>query len=128
MSLETELRARLAADAGVSALVAARIYPLRLPQTPVYPALTYRRVSGLGVHNLSGAAGRGRSRIQVDCWAETYLGAQALAAAARASLDGFNGTLVTLRAVIFRENELDDFEDAPELYRVIQDWRISHDD
>ena len=107
MSIETEVRTRLTSDGTVSGLVSTRIYPKRLPQNPTYPALTFGRVSGVRLHNLAGVAGRGTPRIQIDSWAKTYLGAQALAAAVRASLDGFNGTLTTIKATIRIDNEID---------------------
>lgn len=128
MSLESELRARLIADGGVAALISARVYPLILPQAPTYPALTYQRISGPRLHHLTGSSGRGVARIQTDSWAETYAAAQALAAAVRAALDGFDGLLSTLRAVVRLENERDLYEGTPEIYRVTQDWRVQHTD
>lgn len=130
MTVETEIRARLAADGTVSGLVGTRIYPLRLPQAPTYPAISYRRVSGVRLHDLDGTSGRGMPRIEIDSWADTYVGVQALAAAIRQSLDGFNGTLTTIKAVIKLDNELDLSEDEPEpdIYRIMQDYRVTHDE
>lgn len=126
MSIETEIRARLVADGTVGGLVGARIDPLILEQNPTYPAITYQRISGRSLRTLAAAADRIESRIQVSSWAETYLGALALADAVRASLDGFNGTLTTLDAQIFLELQLDDFEEVPRVYRVIQDYAVLH--
>lgn len=124
MSLETEVRARLAADGAVAALVGTRITPILLPQAPTYPALTYQRISGPRWQVLEGPGGGETARLQIDAWAASYLAAQGLAAAVRGSLNGFIGTLATLRVAIRLDNERDDFEDAPEVYRVIQDYRI----
>lgn len=128
MSIETEIRTRLAADATVSGLVSTRIYAVKLPQKPTYPAVTYSRVSGERLHNLGGTSGRARMRLSISSWATTYVGAQALAAAIRASLDGFNGTLTTIDAVILIENEIDLSEDEPnpDLYRILQDYMVNH--
>jgi hypothetical protein len=126
MSLETEVRARLAADGTISGLVSTRIFPLMLPQNPTYPALVFRRISGPRMHDLQGSIGRGTARLQIDSWATGYLGAQALAAAVRSSLDGFTGMLTSLHAVIKLDNEIDDYDDDADKYRVIQDFRIIH--
>lgn len=126
MTIETETHARLAANGTISGLVSTRIYPLILPKSPTMPALVYHKVSGPRVHDLDGASGRALPRIQIDSWADTYTGAQALAAAVRGSLDGYNGLLTTIRATFKLDNEIDDYEEDTKLYRVIQDYIISH--
>lgn len=129
MTIETEIRARLVADSTVSGLVSARIYPLVLPQSPTYPAITYHRVSGVRLHHLGGVSGRAVPRISFSMWAQTYTGCQALAAAVRQSLDGFNGTLTTIKALIEIENEFDLFEDEASengVFRIVQDYFCSH--
>ncbi len=126
VSLETELRTRLASDGTISGLVSTRIYPIKLPQNPTYPALVYRRISGPRARHLTAASGRGDARIQVDSWATSYVGAQALSAAVRSSLHGFIGTLTTLDVAITLANEIDDYDEDAEKHRVIQDYTISH--
>jgi hypothetical protein len=127
MTIETELRARLAADATVAGLVVARIYPIVLPQKPTYPAITYSKVSGERLHTLAGAAGRAMPRISISAWSDVgYASVQTLAAAIRASLDGFNGTLTTIQTNIILDNEIDFYEDDTRVYRILQDYRLSH--
>ena len=126
MTLETELVTRLNADGTVSGEVGTRIYPVKLPQDPTYPAITYNRVSGVRLHDLDGTAGRATPRLSINSWAATYAGCQTLAAAVRASLDGFNGTLTTIKCVISLENEIDLFEQDVSIYRILQDYFVSH--
>ena len=104
MSLETELVTRLEDDAGVGAVAGDRFYPIILRQNPTLPATVYRRISGPRLQNLTGNAGRGTARIQFDHWSKTYVEAQALAAAVRESLNGFIGTLTTLKVVCRLDN------------------------
>ena len=78
------------------------------------------------LNNLAGVSGRATPRISVNSWAGTYVGCQTLAAAVRASLDGFQGTLTAIKAVITLENEIDLFEDEVEVYRILQDYFVSH--
>lgn len=137
MSIETAVANYVITDGTVAGLVVARIYPLRLPQNPTYPALVFRRVSGPQLHNLAGAAGRATPRLQIDCYAETYLEAKDLAAAVKARLDGYRGTMDTADspAVTFTvdtcklENSLDfDESDVPNktLHRIAQDYIVNH--
>lgn len=132
MTVESEIVARLEVDGAVTALVGsgddARIYPVLLPQDPTYPAVTYQRVSGARLHNLAGTAGFAMPRLSINCWSRTYGEAKSLAAAIRASLDGFDGTLATIRATIKIVNEIDlpEQEPKPDVYRILQDYTVNH--
>lgn len=126
MSIESELVSRLEDDAGVGAVAGDRIYPTKLPQDPTYPALTYFKVSGPREYDLSGPTGWARARYQIDCWGDDYGDAHSLAAAVRASLSGFNGTLTTLHATIKLDNERDDYDEDARKNRVIQDYTVLH--
>ena len=81
------LRAALVADAGVKAITT-RCYPVRQPQKPTYPLILYMQVSGWREQTLTGPAGQGRPRFQVEAWAETYEGVQVLSEAIKTALDG----------------------------------------
>jgi hypothetical protein len=126
MTIQDELFTRLKDDAGVSAIVGTGIYPVRLPQNKSTPALVYTQISGPRLHDLGGASDRAMPRFQVDCWADTAAAAKSLADAVRASLNGFNGTLTTIKATIRLDNEQEDYDDGAKLYRVIQDYRLNH--
>lgn len=130
MSVELEIRTRLVADSAVAALVkvgsVSRIYALFLPQNPTLPAITYQRISGPRIQELNAATEWGRARIQYDCWADTYLGAQALAAAVRRSLNGHVGKLATLKVGIRLDNERDLYEDELNIFRISQDYMVVH--
>lgn len=127
MTIEADLRALLVADTTVSGMVGTRIYLARLPQDPTYPAITFSKVSGPRVHTLAGRGGRARPRLSVHCWAESDVGAKALANAVRAVLDGFNGTTNSGRRTTFLiDNEFDLYDDEADVYRVVQDYRASH--
>jgi len=127
VTVETDIRTRIVADGTISGLVATRVYPLVLPQKPTYPAIRYGRISGPRSQLLDGPSEWGFARVEYDSWATSYTGAQTLAAAVRSSLNGFIGTLSGRSVVIRLENERDDFEEADELYRVIQDYIVLHE-
>lgn len=93
MSIASDLRAFLLEDSTLAGLVSERIYPDVLPQNPTLPAITFGWAGGMRFHHLTGASGLSGPRIQFDCWATTYLGAEAVYEALRLALDGFQGDI-----------------------------------
>lgn len=126
MTIETGIFDLLSNTSAVSTLVSARIYPLRLPQDPTYPAITYRRISGVRINNLLAASGRAHPRFQIDCWGSTITSARAVATAVRQALNCYRGLMDDVTASVHIENEIDLDEDDAKVYRVSQDYFISH--
>ena len=130
MSIKAAIFSILSNDAGVAALVTARIYPAQAPQRVTAPFITYRRISGPRDHTLSGPTGLTRPRFEFSCWATTDDGAEALAAAVRAALANYSGTVV---GVVIHYTKIDGERDLPfesslQFYRVAVDVIISHDE
>ena len=140
MSLVTDIRTFLLADGTISGLVGTRIFPLKLPQAPTFPAITYQMISGGRSHTYGGAVGLASPRFQFDCWGATYLQAEALAEALRIRLDGFSGAMgaspSTVVQGVFFQDERDLYEDGADLgtgsgagvYRRSIDYFISHEE
>ena len=127
MSLETALRTFVLADAAVTSLAGTRMYPRKLPQTPVLPAIVYQRIDTRRMHDMAGPDGLPRPRFQVTCWASNVGDAVTLAAAVRGRLDGYRGAWgdVTVGSCLcVGESDADD----PETGRVgvRQDYMIQH--
>jgi len=106
-------------DATVAALVVARVYPQKLPQTPTLPAVTYQIVSRVPTEANTELF---ECRVQLDCWSTTYTGASSLAAAVLGALRFYRksaggNTLLS----IYDTNYIDDYDDDREIYRVIAD-------
>ena len=131
MRIEQAIFNRLSTFAGLTALVGARIYPVRLPTRPDYPAISYFRVSRAANRTFGGNTPSASPRLQFDCWAKTYTGVKAIADQVIAALEGFSGTLggpggVDVQA-IYLENEMDsDFEDSADLYHTILEFTVWH--
>lgn len=106
------------------------VYPVRLPQDPPLPAVTYTRVATPMIRTIRG--GKVYNPVfQFDCWAESYAGAKGLAASVRDVLDGFSGLLggpggVSVEAAYVR-SERDDYEAIPGIYRVILEVEFWHE-
>ena len=75
-------------DVDVAALVADRVGPFPLPQTPTLPAITYSRVSGPRHHDIDMLY----PRYQVTAWATTYVDARTLAQTIIECLQRYKGT------------------------------------
>ena len=119
MSISSGLYSYLAAQAAISTLVSARIYPVILPQDPTYPAITFN-IDGIrdtftfndGQTSFVGAD------IQIDAWATTQKGAEDLAAAINNALQNHTGDMggvVVNRC--FREAQVDIYESTVNAYR-----------
>ena len=128
MAIEDGLRTHLIADSPVTALVVARIYPIKLPQEPTYPCLTYEIVSDIPYRGLSGDHDKEVIRARIHCWAETFAGATDLARKVRTALADFSGTMgSTVVSSVKFETWSDLFEDTPEVYRRVADFMITHE-
>jgi hypothetical protein len=120
MTAEEALVARLQASPGVTALVGSRIYPMQTPQLAVMPSITYQRISTVRIQGLRGSTGLADPRIQVDCWADTYPSAKAVATEVRKSLDGWDDGDVS--GLIL--GELDLLVTDGRRHRVSQDYSV----
>ena len=129
--LEPVLVTRLKAFTALTDLTGTRIFPLILPQSPTYPAVTFQRISAERLSGMTAEHGMPQVRIQIDSYATTYASVKGVAAQVRAALQRWSdGTTNPAVLDVFIENELDDFEPDLEsgggVYRVIQDYIVHH--
>lgn len=127
------LRTRLLEDPAVCVLVGsdrkARVYPIVLPQDSTFPALTYQLISAPRELTHDGPSGVAWNRIQIDCWASTYLEAKQLATTVRRWLNGWRGRVGDEDVQLMQNlNSRDLYEPETRLYRVSQDWGVWADE
>lgn len=128
--MKDDLLALIRADAGVAAEAGARIWWTERPQGSALPAATMHVVGGRDEYHLQGRLGGVETRVQVDCWAETYLAADGLAQALRALLSGYRRTV---GATVFLGIFLDAIRDLtdvgglsdPRLFRISLDFKVN---
>jgi hypothetical protein len=136
---EEALNLILRSDAGITALVASRIFPGTAPQTAAYPALAYRLTDREPQHRLEarGSAGLVRSRYRLYSGAKGHPGASSaygdskrLDEAVRLALTGFHG-LVSNQASpantlevqgIFPEITIEYYDDLTQVWNVATDF------
>jgi len=130
-SIDESLVTILQASSAVTALAGQRIYPLRALQTAVKPFVLYQRISSVRQHSHDGPSGLARPRFQVRCVAGSYGQSRQLADAVRNTLDGYSGTVGSVRidGIIF-QNEIDTDDVALDAeastYSVLQDYFVWH--
>lgn len=126
MSLKRDLWLYLTTHPEVSALIAGRLYPERLPETPALPAATYLQVSSMPTYAHDGPTGWGRARVQLDAYAETPLEAEEVADALSAALAGWHGA--DRHYAGFEETRADTPEPELGRYRVTLDAMINREE
>lgn len=125
--IEEAIHTKLTTDADISGLISGRVYPLKLPQKPTLPAVTYQRISGVRNYFMDGVATLAQPRFQVDSWAATYSAAKDLAGKVRAALSGLTETVDTIKIYgVFLDSDNDLYDDDLEVYRVQADYFIHH--
>jgi hypothetical protein len=68
MDIFKVLRDFILADPALAAALGTRVYPIKLPQTVEYPAMTIQRITGVALPPLKGRASLARPRYQCDVW------------------------------------------------------------
>lgn len=102
MNVELAVIERLGAISGVTALVGARIYKRKLPESPTMPAIVVQLISGPKDHHLRGTSGADRSRVQVDAYVSDAVAdpggeCELVGAAIAAALDGKKFSVTGMR-------------------------------
>ena len=125
--IEEALFTRLSGFAGLVALVAARIYPVVLPQDVTLPAVSYQRVSGPRTSAMGSDPGLSHPRFEVSAWSEDYLTAKTVKEQIRAALQRWRGTVSGVVVIdTFLLGERDLYDPATLLYHVPVDVVIHH--
>ncbi len=131
--IEEALRAALAGDGAIAALVGSRIHWAERPQGNALPAIVLHRIAGGRDYHGAGASGLVRSLVQADCWAATYTDAKALARATAAAVNGLTSTIngTELQGIFIRsERDMppEPGSGAERYHRASLDLEIWHDE
>lgn len=123
--MEEDLRAHMAADAPLTALVDDRIeWGVRGEA----PSLALHLIDAPPDWHLKGPSGLVQARVQFDCWADTFLGAKAIGEAVKAALPAI-GQIVggtKFHSCVVLDTERGRFGDSPNLlHRTRIDVRVS---
>jgi hypothetical protein len=128
MGLRKTVYDRCVGYSGLSALISTRCYPDQVPENATYPLIVYHAPvsdDDADIRTHDGATGRTTSRVQLDCWAATGDGAEALAAQAINAWNGYSSGCAVGYAFI--ANTISDgWETGQREYRQIVDVIVEH--
>ena len=93
MTVDTAIIQALLADVTVVGFVGTGVWPGSKPQAASNPAIVVNWIEGNPVYTNDGDSGLSQSRLEVDCWGDTYSEVKDLAAAVKNVLSGFQGTV-----------------------------------
>lgn len=112
-SIRSAIYTWLSGQSAVTALVGARIFPLKAPQGVVRPLILYRRTSAGQVLQLDGSADTAMARFGFTIEADSYAAADAVRSALAEAVDAIaNDAIAGLQifnATIPDDGEEDDF-------------------
>lgn len=129
------LRTWLLANTAITNMVgSAGVFAMRADQASSHPLILLQVISQENETHALGELGLAETRMQIACWAQTYLAAQTLAENVRLRISGYRGPMGNPATQVQNcklENMLDQDDDTPgldgrRLYGVICDYIIWH--
>ena len=91
----SDLAAYLLSHSTITDIVGQNLWLFRVPQDGPYPAITLHIIGRPHLHNLDGRSGYSKTRVQIDCWSNSYKQATDMADAIGDLIDGFTGVMGT---------------------------------
>lgn len=127
--MEEALIAYLLAHAPLTGLVGSRIRPVIAKQGEGFPSVVVSMVSHLPEYVTQGPLRLADSRVQVDCYGETFAGSKAVARTVKARLSGqrfTSGGVEFQQCAVIAERS--SYQDGAEvnLHRTSIDFRVWH--
>ena len=119
VDFEVVLLRTLREDAGLSALVGSKVFPLFIPSGNYLPCVTFQRLGGRHANTLSGASGLEEIDLQIDVWARDYDEAKAIAKAVRSAMPPSGPRF---SAHLIEDQDL--YEDGTNYFRVNMEFKV----
>ena len=123
--LEDGLTSLLRSNATLTALIGTNLFPVLLPESTQFPALTYQVVSSSDSYSLE-AAVVSEKRVQFDAWGNSYADCKNVLKALRATIDTFVGDLPDGTRVLNIERgvQIDFWEPDGRIYRCTAEYSL----
>lgn len=110
-------------------LAGGAVYALRAPQGSKDPFVIFQRINSERWRSINNPSGIAQAHIQIDAYAGSYYEAKTLAASVEEILDGYKGTVSSVRiAGISLQDDHDTFDqtDEPFLFRVSATYFVTY--
>ena len=115
----------LSTDSAVADLTDGDIFPGVAPQDTDTPYVVYTLISSVPVLNKDKKRSVEELRFQIDAYADSFEEVNGLCEKIRAALEFKSGQIAGYQVMsILFDNENDNFESSPEIFRKQQDYKI----
>jgi len=112
-------------NAAIAALVVARIYPGTIIQGDAYPSIYFNVTSANGDHTKNGPAAFHFIDVSITCLDNLYKDCETLADLIRVALDGYEGTVETIKIEnIIYNGRSDAGIDTTLIHQITQTFQI----
>lgn len=94
-------------------LIDHRIYPLKMPQNNIYPAITYQLIGNTAISLLASDTDIETPRYQISCWGDDFTSAKDVALQVKTALIRVSGTysgIIVMDITFDNENDIHDPE------------------
>jgi hypothetical protein len=124
----------LSSNASINAIVAGRIFPVKMQQGETRDSIVYNRITELETYKMDGPSGLLSTRYQFDAWSQSADSAVVLADLVKEQLGGFSGRIMfdppnyVNVLGIFLINGRDDWDNLALMYRVSRDYYVWYQD
>ncbi len=128
MTFRTDLKTFVDADAGIQASLGTspvRFYWQQLPEGVTYPAARYFIVSRPPNTAHDGPSGLETAVVQIDIVGPDAAAIETAAEAFKTAMNGKRATVNNIKGMIL-QSEIDSFEDADNLMRIVHSYLIHH--
>ena len=122
MDAGTLIYALLSQNAPLQALCGGRVFPVRVPQGQLMPAVVYQLISQTPQQYILNQRSYDVARVQLSIFADSYAQLTPVAAAVRQVLDGYRQDDIIS---VVLDIETDHFEDGADRFHRSQDYRLN---
>lgn len=114
----------LRTDTTVKGLVADRIYPDQIPQDVVYPAIVHFKTEADELTHKGGTRTTHKIELQIEIYCEKYGETEDIAAAVKAALENYNGTVkgIDIQSCYFNSQSNENFLTEMEAHVIAQSY------
>ena len=123
----------LSNNVAVGAIVSNRIYPIKLPQKPSLPALTYQLITPMSIMAHDGKGGTAHSRYQITGFATDPDEVRDLIEKVRICMDGYSGMIggadtIKVQAMLPDGGGPEDHDPVTQRFMRSRDYMIWYDE
>ena len=126
-AIEAAIYSHLTAQAGLTALIGTRLYPLKAPDSATDPYVVYTKVSAVREVSHSGTSNLTQARIRFGCWSADYLTAKNVSLQIVKALNGIRFTAGGGESYGGNmDQERDLFDEDAKMHQVSVDYLFWH--